>query len=432
MKRVKAAGLDNIKIEMIAALGDFGLEKITDLCNEIYNTGHIPHDLKTSVFVALPKKSKALEYADYRTISLINHMTKILTQIIQERIKSKIDEEVSQKQFGFRKNCGTREAIFCLRTIIEKYIQIQKSIFVCFIDYSKAFDRIHHEKLIKCLEEIGLDGKDIRIISHLYWEQKATIRSGKNYSSYIDIKRGVRQGCVLSPCLFNIYTEKIFKQMEEMPGLNICGQIINNIRYADDTVLLADNEQELQNLIEQINNRSKMFGLDINIEKTKTMVISKTKEEKSLNIRIDGENLEQVSSFVYLGHIITDDGRCEAEVKKRIGMAKNKFNNMRGILTTRQTTNTQKMRIIKCYIYSALLYGAETWVMNKKLEKNIEAFEMWIYRRIGRVSWKEKKTNKEVLQQLGMKKELLKEIKIRQIKYFGHIKRHDTILKKQY
>jgi len=317
----------------------------------MYSTGHIPHDLKTSVFVALPKKSKALECADYRTISLMSHMTKILLKIIQVKIKSKIDD-VSQKQFGFRKNCSTREAIFCLRTKAEKYVEIQKSIYVCFLDYGKAFDRIHHEKLIECLEEIGLDGKDIRIVSNLYWEQKATIISGKNYSSYIDIKRGERQGCVLSPCLFNIYTENIFEQMEEMPEHYV--QIMNNIRYADDTVLLADTEQELQELLEKINNRSNIFGLDINIEKTKTMVISKTKEETLLNIRIDGESLKQVSSFVYLGHIITEDGRCETEIKKRIGMAKNIFSNMRRIITARQIANTQKMRIIKCYIYSSL------------------------------------------------------------------------------
>ena len=127
--------------------------------------------------------------------------------------------------------------------------------------------------------------------------------------------------------------------------------------------------------------------------------------------------------------MITDDGRCIAEIKKRIGMAKDNFNSMRKLLTSKQITNRLKMRMIKCYIYPILMYGSETWTMNKQLEDRIDAFEMWIYRRIGRVSWTEKQTNKQVLGKLGMKKQLLREIKFRQVKYFGHIKRHDTMIK---
>ena len=370
-----------------------------------------------------------MDCTEYRTISLMSHITKILLKIIHERIKNKIDTEVGEEQFGFRKNKGTREAILSIRLVIDKYKEVQKSIYICFIDYSKAFDRVQHEKLIKCLQEIGIDGKDIRLIRNIYWEQTASIRCENSYSPYIEIRRGVRQGCILSPSLFNIYTENIFKNIEEMPGLKINGKIINNLRYADDTVLLAESEHELQRLIDQVDKSSKEYGLDINIQKTKTMVISKDTEEQEINISIHGEKLQQVKHYQYLGHMVTNDGRCETEVKRRIGMAKSTFNDMRKIVTSKQITNKLKMRIIKCYIYSILMYGSETWTLNKQLEDRIGAFEMWVYRRIGRTSWKEKKTNKEVLITLNMKKELLREIKIRQIKYFGHIKRHDTLLK---
>ena len=87
--------------------------------------------------------------------------------------------------------------------------------------------------------------------------------------------------------------------------------------------------------------------------------------------------LEQVTSFSYLGHIITDDGRSEAEIKKRIAMAKNAFNSMKSVLTSREINNALKMRIVKCYVYSTLLYGAEAWTLNKQLESRIEALEMW-------------------------------------------------------
>ena len=100
-------------------------------------------------------------------------------------------------------------------------------------------DRVHHSQLIECLERIGVDGKDVRIIANLYWQQKAAIKIEEELSPYIAIQRGVRQGCVLSPYLFNIYTEFIFREVEELEGININGKNINNIRYADDTALLA-------------------------------------------------------------------------------------------------------------------------------------------------------------------------------------------------
>ena len=267
IKGGKAAGSDNITVDIIKSLNEFGVDTITELCNDIYETGHIPKDLTSSIFIPLPKKPRAVDCTEYRTISLMSHITKILLKIIHERIKNKIDTEVGEEQFGFRKNKGTREAILSIRLVIDKYIEVQKSIYICFIDYSKAFDRVQHEKLIKCLQEIGIDGKDIRLIRNIYWEQTASIRCENSYSPYIEIRRGVRQGCILSPSLFNIYTENIFKNIEEMPGLKINGKIINNLRYADDTVLLAESEHELERLIDQVDKSSKEYGLDINIKK---------------------------------------------------------------------------------------------------------------------------------------------------------------------
>ena len=118
-------------------------------------------------------------------------------------------------------------------------------LYTCFIDYSKAFDRIHHATLIDCLERIGVDGKDIRIIANLYWHQKAAIRIDDELSPFTEIQRGVRQGCVLSPYLFNIYTEFIFREAEELEGIIINGHNVNNLRYVDDTALIASDEEKL-------------------------------------------------------------------------------------------------------------------------------------------------------------------------------------------
>ena len=157
--------------------------------------------------------------------------------------------------------------------------------YVCFIDYAKAFDRVKQKiNMIYGLKEIGLDGKDIRIIANLYWHQQAAIRVENDLSEYTPIQRGVRQGCVLSPILFNLYTELIFRQFEDSKGTNIGGYDISNLRYVDDTVLVSDTEEGLQRLVTEASIESGKAGLGMNVKKTKTMVISKFPETAKTDI----------------------------------------------------------------------------------------------------------------------------------------------------
>ena len=187
------------------------------------------------------------------------HTVKLLLTIILRRISDKINREVGDEQAGFRKNSGTREGIFNLKMIVEKYIETQKDIYACFIDYSKAFDTVNHEKLIECLKTTDIDQSDIALIANLYWEQDTKIRIGKEMSESLKIKRGVRQGCVLSPSQFNLYTEHIFRQIDELPGVKIGGRNINNLRYANDTVLLAETEETSKRSLTKLKERAKVL-----------------------------------------------------------------------------------------------------------------------------------------------------------------------------
>ena len=423
----KAPGEDGITTEMLKQLEDYGVEKLTELYNDIYTTGHIPEELLLSVYITLPKKPRATECADFRTISLMPHTLKIFLKIIQERINKRIDREVGKTQFGFRPCSGTREGLFAYNILAQKYIEVDQELYTCFIDYSKAFDRVHHDQLIKCLERIGLDGKDIRIITNLYWHQKAVIRIDNELSAYTPIQRGVRQGCVLSPYLFNIYTEFIFREVDELKGISINGKNLNNIRYADDTALMADSEEKLQKIVDEVKHHSSKGGLEMNVKKTKVMLITR-KPERPIEIKVDDASLERVHMFKYLGTQITEDARTETELKHRMYAAKAKFSSMNSILTSKQLKLPLKLRVLKCYIMSIFTYGCETWTLTDVLEDKIEAFEMWCFRRIGRISWKDKITNQDVLQRIGTERNLLKCIKQRQLRYYGHIKRKSGFL----
>ena len=142
-----------------------------------------------------PKIPGTMDCELYRTISLMSHLTKVLLRIIMARMRKSLRPEISQLQFGFVPDKSTRNAIFTLSMLAERCIEMQKDLYLCFIDYSKAFDKVRHEKLFNILEHLDIDGKDLR---NLYWDQSAAARIGGELSEYKLIKRGVRQGCVMS------------------------------------------------------------------------------------------------------------------------------------------------------------------------------------------------------------------------------------------
>ena len=427
MKRNKAAGPDEVVIEMIVALEDFGVEKLTEVLNEVYDCGEIPEDLSKSIFIALPKKPGAIECELHRTISLMSHVVKILLRILMMRARSRIKPEIGKEQFGFVQDAGTRNAIFILRMLSERAIEMQKDLYVCFIDYTKAFDKVQHEELFKLLHGLDLDGKDLRVLRNLYWEQTACMRVGNDMSSYTNIRRGVRQGCVLSPDLFNFYGEIIFRDITSLQGILVGGHNINNLRYADDSTLLAESEKELQKMVDTVVESSKRKGLTINCKKTVCMVISKHKLAKECKILIDDTPIKQVKKFNYLGSLITEDGKCDQEIRKRIGMAKDAFEKLGSIMKNNKISMKTKIRMMNCYVFSILTYGSECWNISQVMEKRIEAAEMWFLRRMMRISWTERMTNKEVLERAGIKRFLLKAIRKRQLEFLGHVMRKEGL-----
>ena len=339
MEDGKASGTDELLAEALKALDEHNMEIITSLCNIIYNSGMIPTEMKHSVFITLPIKPKGMICTEFRTISLMSYVTKLLFEIIQQRMANKLDKEVSRLQSGFRPGTGTREGIFTIRSICERATDVQKDVCICFIDYGKAFDRVKLCKMIECLSEIGIDDNDLQIINKLYCEQSASVRTESGMTYEYKIKKGVRQGCVLSPSLFNLYTEKIFREVEDMKGVHIGGVNINNLRYADDTVLLPEGPMFLQALLTAVNQKSKPYGMEMNIIKTKSMVIIRKKPVPNISISVEGKPIQQVDRMMYLGYMATEDGKCDKEIKRRIKIARTAFESMAKILISRKNVH---------------------------------------------------------------------------------------------
>ena len=183
-----------------------------------------------------------------------------------------MNHELPDVHAGFRKGRETRDQISKIRWIIEKAREFQENIYFCFIDYAKAFDCVDHNKLWKILKEMGIPDHLICFLRNLYAGQEATVRTGHGTTDWFQIGKEVHQGCILSPCLFNFYAEYIMRnaELEEaQAGIKTAGRIINNLRYADDTTLMAESEEDLKSLLMKVKESEKV-GLKLNIQKQRS------------------------------------------------------------------------------------------------------------------------------------------------------------------
>lgn len=227
--------------------------------------------------------------------------------------------------------------------------------------------------------------------------------------------------------LFNIYSEKIFENTTagEKIGIQISGQTINNIRYADDTILIASSMTGLQKLLNKLSNISEDYGLQINFNKTKYMIISRKSQHETATLKIKSTEIERVKKYNYLGTQLNEKWDTSKEIQRRIEMARDAFLKYKKILTSHDVQINTKIRYTKCYVWTVLMYASETWTLKAIDERRLQAFEMWLYRRILRIPWSDRISNREVLRRIDQECHLVTTIKQRKIAYLGHLMRNE-------
>ena len=223
-----------------------------------------------------------------------------------------MNRELPDVQAGLRKGRGTRDQIANIFWIIKKAREFQKNIYFCFIDYTNAFDCVDHKKLRKIWQEMGIPDHLTCLLRNLYASQEARVRTGHGTTDWFQIGKGVCQGCILSPCLFNLYEEYIMRNAgleEAQGGIKIAGRNISKLRYADDTTLMAESEEELKRLLMKVKEDSEKVGLKLNIQKTKIMASGPITSWQA-----DGETVETVADSTFGGFKIIADGDCSLEI----------------------------------------------------------------------------------------------------------------------
>ena len=195
-----------------------------------------------------------------------------------------------------------------------------------------------HNKLLKILKEMGIPDHIICLLGNLYAGQEATVRTGHGTTDWFQIRKRVYQGCILSPCLYNFYAEYIIRNAgldEAQAGIKIAGRNINNLRYADETALMVEelSEEELRRLLMKVKEESEKVGLKLNIQKTKIMASSSI-----TSWQIDGETMETVTDFIFLGSKITSDGDCSHEIKRSLLLGRKAMTNLDSTFKSRDIT----------------------------------------------------------------------------------------------
>ena len=313
-----------------------------------------------TVFIALPKKQGTAKCEEHRTIALIPHAMKILNKVTYNRISTHLNEQVNPMQNGFRPKVGTIESITALKTILANGINSKQDSYICFIDFKKAFDRVEHDILIDILNKKAIPANEIRIIKKIYENQIGFMKDDSEKQYPIDVKRGVRQGCILSPILFNTYAEDTFKLMDENLGIPLAdGRRICRISYADDTVLLSETEKGINEMLDYIQKEGKKYSIEMNVTKTKRMVVT-NKGHKIVDAKIGQERIGQVRKFQYLGATIDENLQNETEIRISIAKAKQSFWKHKELMRNNLPMRA-KTKLLNTQVWSILKYGSEVF-----------------------------------------------------------------------
>ena len=427
LKRGKAAGYDRITPEMMQSLGDRGMKVLTELFNRIWKKEKIPEDWEVGVVIPLFKKGDGSDCNNYRGITLLSVVLKVYERILEKRLRRIIESQLDESQSGFRKGRSTHDHIFTLKQLIEKRHRQNKALYLGFIDIQKAFDSVQRGRVWQSLQQRGVPAKLRGNIQCIYRRTRNYVRRDNAQSEEFVTEGGLRQGGVLSPALFIIIMDDILKEVKSkirqihVGYRNMKAVSISECLFADDLVILAGSEIELQKNMETWRESLAERNMKINIEKTKVMVVGK--ENKDVKVEMDGMTLQQVKDFKYLGIHIQENGRQEAEVNERVTTAVKTYHALGNkFLRKREISRGTKMSVYRTIYCPILTYGCESWVMTNTMKSKIQAAEMKYLRRVKGITRRDRIRNELVRDELKVEP-ILKTVERRQLGWFGHLAR---------
>ena len=336
-----------------------------------------------------PKERQLAAVLELRTTSLISHPSKVMLNIILNRLQPQAEEIIAEQQAGFRAGRRTTEQIFC-----EKYLQHQQNLYHVFIDFKKAFDRVWHEALWATMRKYNINASITRAIENLYDKAQSAVLFNGSTGVWFRTTVGVQQGCLVSPTLFNIFLKRIMcEALDDHEGnVSIGGRLITNFRFVND-IVNAEEEEEAGFLVDRLDTTTTRYKMEIGPDKTKVMTNNPNGFQRE--IKIKGQRLEEVENFKYPGAIISNEG-SKPEILSRIAQTTAALSRLKIIWRDKNISLASKVKLMRTLILSTFLYAYESWTLTAEIERRIQALEMRCYRRLLNISYKYHVTNEEV------------------------------------
>ena len=388
--------MDKIVAEMLKADVGTSTTILEKIFVKVWDGEEVPEDWKRGLIARVPKKGNLMDCGNWRGITLMAVIAKIMGRIIIKRIKDGTDAKLRNEQAGFRTGRGTIEQIFILKNIIEQSIEWNNNLYVCFVDFEKAFDSVHRETLWKIMRHYGVPEKLITIIKKSYEGSMCAVLDGSETREWFRVVSGVKQGCTMSGFLFLLVIDFVMKRTVEGSSNGIRWSFtkkLDDLDFADDIALISSTMKQCQDKVNKLKKAAQQVGLKINVGKTKTMRFNPRSQAP---IKIGTDEIEEVDQFTYLGAVMNKAGGSEVDIRKRIGKAWAAFNKLKPIWRSQKFTTKTKVNVYKACVLSVLMYGCETWGLTCGEEQLIDRFQHKSLRSLLRINYTMRVTNEEV------------------------------------
>ena len=372
----KAGSTDGTRNPWFSRGGPTMVQLLLSLFNFIRDREVTPENWSEAVIVNLYKDGDRCDAGNYRGISLLSCLGKIYSSLWANRLSAHFENVLGDAQGGFRKHRSTVDDALSLYEILRRRRSESKDTFLFFIDFKKAFDTVWQEGLWRTLWHSGVKGKAWRIIRSLYANTSSRVKVGSKLSREFRIKQGVRQGCPLSPTLFNCFINELIVSLESLGlGVQVGQKLIDGLLYADDVVLMAESPEALQAMITKVEEFSRKWRMELNLKKSEVMIVRpaiKMPFSPPPPFSYRGSQVKVVSSYKYLGIWFTSSLTWGTHIDYMIKNATERTKSMRALLTTNRIPVRAKLLVWFSSVRPLLEYGSEVWEADTEQWRRIE------------------------------------------------------------
>ncbi len=381
LKVGKAAGPDGINAEIIKASCPLIIRNITDLFNHILTTGSYPQSWGVGLITSIHKKGCPSDPNNYRGITVSNCLAKLFGLVLCKRLTKFCNEKslIDERQSSHRKKTRTTDNIFVLKALFDKYCTKEgKQLYACFIDFKKAFDTVWHDALFLQLRRAGIGGPFYNILKGMYKKTRSAVKYDSHASEEFEVHRGVRQGDVLSPLLFNLFVNDLIPILheEDCAPPKLINSNVGCLLYADDLVILSTSPIGLQNSIDKLSTYCSKWKLEINLSKSKVMNMNRTGKKKCYNFSFKNRTMESVTSYTYLGIVLTNNGSFKAAQNNLHEKALRALFKLKSMLSGTTIGAHASLKLFDSLVKPVALYGSELWGVDCLSYKNRA---LWIH-----------------------------------------------------